>query len=57
MPSRLLVLGTYQHVREAVAHCIYALLQVGGYYFDMGGETYAGIDIERLNMRSSMQRR
>ncbi len=48
MPSRLLTTGTPQQIREAVAHCIYAAASGGGYSFDMGGETYAGIDIERL---------
>ncbi|KYH41492.1 MAG: hypothetical protein AYL32_004640 [Candidatus Bathyarchaeota archaeon B26-2] len=48
MQSRILTTGTYQQIRDAVAHCIYAAAPGGGYYFDMGGETYAGIDVERL---------
>jgi len=48
MPSHLLVEGTYQQIREAVSHCIQAAAPGGGYYFDMGGETYAGIKVEKL---------
>ncbi len=48
MPSRILVEGTYEQIRQAVAHCIYAAAPGGGYFFDMGGETYAGINVEKL---------
>jgi uroporphyrinogen-III decarboxylase len=48
MESRILATGTHQQIREAVAHCINAAAPGGGYFFDIGGETYAGIDVDRL---------
>lgn len=48
MPSRILTTGTHKQIRDAVAHCIYAAAPGGGYFFDMGGETYAGIDVDKL---------
>jgi uroporphyrinogen-III decarboxylase len=48
MPSRILVAGSYQQIREAVERCIYTAAPGGGYAFDLGGETYAGIDLNRL---------
>ena len=48
MPSRILVAGSYQQIREEVERCIYSAAPGGGYAFDLGGETYAGIDLNRL---------
>jgi len=47
-PSKILVAGSYQKIREEVRRCIYAAAPGGGYAFDFGGEVYAGIDINRL---------
>lgn len=48
MSSKFLVNDTFKHIEQAVEKCINAAAPNGGYFFDMGGETYAGIDIERL---------
>jgi len=48
MESRLLVASPYEGIRRAVEHCIYSAAPGGGYAFDLGGETYAGIDVNRL---------
>jgi len=46
--SKLLVLGTEKELRKATEHCIYSAAPGGGYAFDVGGEAYAGIDVNRL---------
>jgi uroporphyrinogen-III decarboxylase len=46
--SSLLVASPYEEIERAVEHCIYSAAPGGGYVFDLGGETYAGVDVSRL---------
>jgi hypothetical protein len=46
--SRILVAGENHQIEEAVERCIRSAAPGGGYVLDCGGETYAGIDPERL---------
>jgi len=48
LDSRILVAGKARQIEEATEKCIRAAAPGGGYVFDCGGETYAGIDPERL---------
>jgi len=45
---RVLVDGDHEKIRREVERCIYVAAPVGGYIFDNGGETYAGIPPENL---------
>jgi len=46
--SRILVAGSIEQIEKATEHCIRSAARGGGYIFDCGGETYAGIDPLRL---------
>ncbi|MBO3803762.1 MAG: hypothetical protein JTT11_07855 [Candidatus Brockarchaeota archaeon] len=46
--SKILVAGEARQIEEAAERCIRVAAPGGGYAFDCGGETYAGIDPERL---------
>lgn len=45
---RVLVDGDAEKIRREVERCIYTAAPRGGYIFDNGGETYAGIPVENL---------
>ncbi|MGQ9515574.1 MAG: uroporphyrinogen decarboxylase family protein [Thermoproteota archaeon] len=46
--SKILVAGSTKQIEEATERCIRAAAPGGGYIFDCGGETYAGIDPEKM---------
>jgi len=46
--SKILVAGSVEQIEKATEHCIRSAARGGGYIFDCGGETYAGIDPMRL---------
>jgi len=46
--SKILVAGSMEQIERATEHCIRSAAPGGGYIFDCGGETYAGIDPLRL---------
>jgi len=46
--SRILVAGSVEQIEMSAEHCIKSAARGGGYIFDCGGETYAGIDPTRL---------
>lgn len=48
LDTKVLVSGSLDLLRKAVEHCIYSAAHGGGYTFDVGGETYAGLDVETL---------
>mgnify|MGYP000414239665 CR=1 FL=1 len=45
---RVLIGGEPERIKAEVERCIYAAGPVGGYIFDNGGETYAGVPPENL---------
>lgn len=46
--SKILVAGSIEQIERATEHCIRSAAAGGGYILDCGGETYAGIDPDRL---------
>lgn len=48
LDTRLLVSGNEEEIRKSIEYCIYNAAERGGYAFDVGGETFANVDINKL---------